>query len=129
MKIVINKCYGGYGLSESAVMEYAKQKGIELWSVDHGMFWMYYREDPSSFSQKNDYRGASIPEVPSDIYFPEKDIERNDPILVSIVEADPKAASASLADLSVVEIPDGIEWEIGEYDGIEWVDEAHKSWS
>jgi hypothetical protein len=28
----------------------------------------------------------------------------------------------------VVEIPDGVEWEIAEYDGLEWVAEKHRTW-
>ena len=31
--------------------------------------------------------------------------------------------------LKVVEIPDGIEWQIEEYDGKEWVAETHRTWS
>ena len=31
MKLVINKCYGGFGLSEEAVMAYAKRKGMTLY--------------------------------------------------------------------------------------------------
>lgn len=30
--------------------------------------------------------------------------------------------------LEVIEIPDGIEWEICEYDGMEWVAEKHRKW-
>jgi hypothetical protein len=37
-------------------------------------------------------------------------------------------ASNWAAKLEVVEIPDGVEWEIDEYDGIETVDEKHRSW-
>ena len=30
MKIVINKCYGGFGLSEEAIFLYGKKKGINI---------------------------------------------------------------------------------------------------
>ena len=30
--------------------------------------------------------------------------------------------------LGIVEIPDGVEWEIEEYDGDEWVSEKHRKW-
>ena len=30
-EIVINKCYGGFGLSHKAIMRYAELKGFELY--------------------------------------------------------------------------------------------------
>jgi hypothetical protein len=39
-----------------------------------------------------------------------------------------RAASDPLAQLQVVEIPDGVEWQIEEYDGVEWVAEKHRTW-
>ena len=30
--------------------------------------------------------------------------------------------------LGTVEIPADVEWEIGEYDGLEWVAEKHRTW-
>lgn len=42
MKIVINRCYGGFSLSDKAIKEYCKQKGIQ--SVNE---WDIKRNDPS----------------------------------------------------------------------------------
>jgi hypothetical protein len=58
-----------------------------------------------------------------------RNIERNDPALVQTVEELGKRANGSHADLKVVEIPDGVEFQIEEYDGLEWVAEVHKTWS
>jgi hypothetical protein len=90
MKVVINTCYGGYGLSTRANAQY----------------WM----DTGKF--RSDY-----------------EIERDDPALVSIVEKMGKKAWGDNAELKVVEIPDGIEWELSEYDGVETIHEKHRSWS
>ncbi len=49
--------------------------------------------------------------------------ERNSPILVDAVEN-----SNCDSSLKVVEIPDDIDWEIKEYDGMEWVAEKHRIW-
>lgn len=38
-------------------------------------------------------------------------------------------ASGGFASLKIVEIPDDVEWEICEYDGLEWVAEKHRKWS
>lgn len=54
---------------------------------------------------------------------------RSDPILVQTVEELGEKANGSCAKLKVIEIPDDIEWEIDEYDGMESVRECHRSWS
>jgi hypothetical protein len=135
MKIVISKWFGDFGLSHQAVMEYAKRKGIKLWSVDYGTYRTYYREDPAKYPSKPpaiypfDKLQQKVPDVPRDVYFYPWDIERDDPDLVAIVEADPKAAGSTRANLRVIEIPDGVEWEIdGEDSDREWVTEKHRIW-
>jgi len=37
-------------------------------------------------------------------------------------------ANGQCADLKIVEIPDDVEYEIEEYDGVEWVAENHRTW-
>jgi hypothetical protein len=61
-------------------------------------------------------------------YFYDHDIERNDPDLVATVEKLGDNASGPYGELEVVEIPDGINWTIDNYDGMESVEEAHRSW-
>ena len=59
------------------------------------------------------------------------DIEvRTDSNLIEIIERiGERNANASLASLKVIEIPDGIEFEIDDYDGCETIHEVHRSWS
>jgi len=57
-----------------------------------------------------------------------RDIPRNDPVLVDVVERLGHEADGSHAFLEVVEIPNGVAWEIEEYDGKEWVSEVHRTW-
>ena len=87
MKIVVNKCYGGFGLSDKA----------------------------KTFLQE---MGCSEPDY----------LERNDPLLVQAVEFLGTAASDEYARLVVIEIPDGVLWEISDYDGMEKVVEQHRAW-
>lgn len=48
------------------------------------------------------------------------DIDRQEPILIKIVEENPKWVSGSHAYLKVVDIPDeATDWVIDEYDGLE----------
>ena len=89
IKIVINACFGGFGLSREAC-EFL------------GRPW-------------NGLGNA-------------RDLPRDDPKLVECVESLGKRANGQSADLKVVKIPDGVDWEIEEYDGSEWVAEKHKTW-
>jgi len=56
------------------------------------------------------------------------DIDRSDPHLVQAVEELGVRANGVHADLAIVEIPDGVQWEIAEYDGMEHVAEKHRRW-
>ena len=56
-------------------------------------------------------------------------IKRNDPILVEIVEQLGEAANGDFAELKVVKIPDDVQWQIEEYDGVEWIAEKHRTWN
>lgn len=84
-KIVINKCFGGFGLSDKA------------WELLH-------------------YTGAYI------------DIPRDSPSLVKVVEELGSKAWGGYAELKIVEIPEDVEWEIIEYDGLEYIAEQHRKW-
>ena len=91
MKIVINSCHGGFGLSD---------KALEMYRAE-----------------------VNDPDV--DYY----DIDRDDPVLVRLVEELGDEVNTRYSELKIVEIPDGIEWTVCEYDGLEWVAEAHRTWS
>lgn len=56
------------------------------------------------------------------------EIERNDKDLVFVVEMLKSNANGDLAELVVVDIPDGIDFEITDYDGIETIREKHRTW-
>jgi hypothetical protein len=64
----------------------------------------------------------------SEQVFHERDIARDDPYLVKVVEELGEAANGKYADLKVVEVPGDVEWQIAEYDGLEWVAEQHRTW-
>ena len=100
MKIAVNRDWGGFGLSEVAYNEL----GIP-WD-EYG----YIENSDLGIQSRNQYA------------------YRTDPRLIAVVEKLGKAASGSLACVEIVEIPDGIDWTIDEYDGMETVEEKHRSW-
>jgi hypothetical protein len=115
MKIVINKCYGGFSLSDAAIMLYGKKAGINI-----------IKDEKNSSSFICHYY---IDEIKDDNYFSDHRIERTDPILIEVVKELGEAADGRCAKLRVVEIPDDVKWYISDYDGIQEVHEEHRKWS
>lgn len=56
------------------------------------------------------------------------EIPRDHPVLIRIVEECGEDAAGSNAELKIVEVPDGVNWFIEEYDGDECVAERHRTW-
>lgn len=134
--IVINRCFGGFGLSHIGVMHYAKLAGLTLYP---------YRDSRAGprglvpYDEVTGEEGLCIHYLTSpvkddrsyakDSYFSLSDIKRDDPHLVATVRALGETADGPFAKLKIVEIPNGVSWEIDEYDGRESVEESHSSWS
>lgn len=111
MKIVINTCYGGFGLSNQAIEHYANLKGLKL----------EQRENPWCDGRYHYYLNGE--------YFSDHNFERNDPDLIkTIEELGVEKCSNWASDLKIVTIPDDVKWQIQEYDGMEWVAEQHRTW-
>ena len=140
MEIVINKCYGGFGLSTKALRLYALKK------FDKKVYF-YLNDFPSknyiktnkpeeclvTFALISDYgeylSGKEMRDVlETDDYISSRNIKRNDPILIEVVKELGEKANTRFSNLCVVGIPNNVEWEIEEYDGIEWISEKHKTW-
>ena len=140
MKIVINRCFGGYGLSHEAVMRYLELKGITVYPEQGEgtwKFWTYWLVKPEGrweVKENEEFYAMSMEERQahnqkySDETFGDRDISRNDPVLIQVVDVLGDAANGEHAELAIVEIPDDVEWEISEYDGSEHVAEKHRVW-
>jgi hypothetical protein len=115
MKVVINHCYGGFGLSDEAYE----------WLLAHG--WKS-TEDGNCRDEKTLYKKPKGDQYFGKYYKCGDDFNRADPDLVACVEALGEKANGRFSVLKVVEIPDDVQWEISDYDGMECVDEKHRSW-
>lgn len=129
MKIVINKCYGGYGLSSMAVLRYADLAGITIY-LDHDGWCDHYYTVPVAEYKKLYEQAVSTGDHSkiNGLYFSEYSIERNDPLLIQVVEELGERSWGEYAELHVVEIPDGVSWEINKYGGMEHIGETHRTW-
>lgn len=140
MKVVINACYGGFGLSREACERYWELKGVAVW-VEPGTFdgqfsyWLRPPEDrltlkegAAFYEMDMDERKAYNEEYSNQTWY-DRDVARDDPVLIQVVEELGEKANNRFSELKIVEIPDDVEWEIAEYDGNEWVAEKHRTWS
>ena len=141
MKIVINDRYGGFGLSEVAVDRYIEVSGLKLYKEydNHWKWTSYYTVLPEEYHRvhkndmtKKDWEGKEEGwgryKDSNALCWSSRHIARNDPTLVKVVEELGESADGAHAKLKVVEIPDDVEWQIEEYDGLEWVAEKHRTW-
>lgn len=113
-KIVINKAYGGFGLSREAIIMYLELAGIS------------YSEELQADRDTQNRLGNRIMVNGAEFY--PRDIARDDPCLVATVRRLGSKASGVYAKLKVVEVPAGVDWIIEDYDGQEWVAEKHRIW-
>lgn len=135
-RIVINNCYGGFGLSDVAFERYLDLKGITWYrskKPEFG-FYRYYSIPEEEWNrlyeqEKSKTVTPDTIKTTNETYLSYYDIKRDDPILVQVVEELGDLASGRFSKLKVVEIPDGINWEIDDYDGVESIHEIHRTWS
>ena len=129
-KLVINRCYGGFGLSEKAVMRYVELKGIKVYvETDEGLFTNYYLCEPEEYKKiETECRETRNFDRLAALHFDSLGIERDDPSLIQVVEELCEEADGEYAELKVVWIPDDVEYEIENYDGIESIHEKHRVW-
>ena len=110
-KIVINKCFGGFSISLEAAKFMAKRGNKQA------------KEEIKIYEKEKQWFGFGYSNQYKEQY------SRTDPDLILVIETLKDKASGNGSKLTIVKIPNNIEWEITEYDGIEKIEEKHKSWS
>jgi hypothetical protein len=112
--IVINTCHGGFGLSRDAQIAFLERSQISYTLVS--------RDDRHS----NERYGPMI--MVKGKHWYDKDIARDNPILVTLVHELGPAVNGEHARLKVVRVPADVVWQIDDYDGKEWISEKHRTW-
>ena len=118
-RVVVNRCYGGFGLSDEAY-EWLIAHGIELWGDD--LVDMPHDRECIIVGDNKWLTSFGL------YYDNFLDDNRDHPLLVECVETLGDKANGRCARLEVVHVPATVEWEIEEYDGTEWVAEVHRTW-
>jgi len=143
VKVVINDCYGGFGLSKEACQRYWDINGQQVWIEDDtkfksmGLFtvWLVSPEERIESKEGESFYEMSLEDrreynqKHSEQTWYYGWVNRSDPILVQVVEELGEVAAGRHAELKIVEIPDDVQWDIEEYDGLEHVAENHRTWS
>lgn len=159
MKVAINAKFGGFSLSPKAVARYAELKGrrcffftrnilrgglhakLEPATIEEAssafIFFAYDIPNPDEVlpSQNNwndlsmEERRASNEAWSKHSIETGRELERHDPALIRVIEELGDAADGKCAKLKIVEIPDGTDYCIEEYDGNEHIAETHQTWS
>lgn len=142
MKVVINRCHGGFSLSKEACQRYWDIKGQQVWIEDDtkflsmGLFtvWLTPPEQRIEIKEGDEFCSMTLEDRQaynkqySENTWYYRDVSRSDPLLVQVVEELGDKADGHCAELGITEIPDGVDYEIEEYDGKEWVAEKHRTW-
>ena len=121
MKVVINRCFGGFGISNLAFEKLLERKGIAFNKV------------PAKYpirGNDSDYHRADI-EQNDESYLREYDFYENraDADLIAVIEELGEKSWGWASELAILDIPDDVKWHIHDYDGMEHVAEHHRTWS
>jgi hypothetical protein len=120
MKVAINRCFGGFGISNEAFEKLLDRKGIAFDKVE--------AKEDRLFMGASYYKAGHAGD--DDHYLSDYEFyeDRSDPDLIAVIEEFKEEANSWAADIVIVEIPDDVEWHIHEYDGMEHVAEKHRTW-
>jgi hypothetical protein len=151
MKVVINNCFGGFSLSMKATKMLAQLKGKDCYffnssfktgdikytsaEEEDGLFWTAFTiPNPNEYFSNKDWRVQTAEEREEEsrkyraISVDNRPEDRTDLDLIKVIEILGKEADGGCAELKIVEIPDGVDYQIDEYDGNETIHEKHRSW-
>jgi hypothetical protein len=138
MKIVINRCYGGFGLSDLAYEQLIKwgvpvRKYVEQERGKDGL----YKPEPKNegeiifdrtLSPEDKFSSPNYLRLMGRYWETWVSENRTHPLLVKVVKKLGKKSWGRHAELKIIEIPEGVNYEINDYDGLESIHEKHNTW-
>lgn len=131
-KVLLNKCYGGFGVSDAAYQLYAKEKGLTLFK-----YIMETDEQGRVIYKKTENTKNVIyftQDMGNNVEISEEDFRtynlylngnyREDLALIEAVERLGEAANTDYSNLIIVRVPADMVYVIDDYDGRETLHEA-----
>lgn len=100
-KVLVNKCYGGFGISKEAKVLFCKKVDI---TYDEYLLYTL-----------RDVLHSTV-------------LVRCLDVLIEVIEELGNLANGFGAKIEIIEIPIDVEFQIEEYDGMEWIAEKHRTW-
>lgn len=113
MKIAINIQFGGFSISKKA-LDYMNSLGCE-------------KAEEILYEHKKETSEADLDSFSYNSFY-DFNNDRTNHYLISAIESLGKEAFGSMSHLRVVEIPDDVDYEIYDYDGVESIHEKHRVW-
>lgn len=107
-KVVYNACYGGFSLSDEAIEMYLDLKGLRYNKIEERWGSTYVVDGFKNFYDR-------------------RDIERDDPVLVEVVEKLGDKANGECARLKIEDVPKGALYNITHHDGYESIEIQYNS--
>ena len=144
MKVVLNRSYGGFGLSPEAIKLYAKYANINVYFYEQVKYlrrdqydeWRKVPDDVE-LDKSGSYiitlhdLGYSFRNIPADLYpFIDNDIDRTDENLIRVVEELGSKSFGKYAHLEIFDLPNEafVDTHIESEDGIETIHKNHEYW-
>lgn len=135
-KIAINRCHGGFGLSDAAyekLIEYGVPVRAYKEQVRDPVTGLFLPEPNNGGEIIFDTSLTTADKMHSLLgqrYWDSwtRSSRTHALVIRAIEELGTKEASGRYAELAIVEVPDDVDWEIDEYDGSETVREKSRSW-
>jgi len=142
VKVVVNKCYGGFRLSMKAQKRLAELNGTTIFFYKQKKY--KHRDGINEYEREDDLNSNTkcvncviedLGKIISEItliengYFRDYgDNERHSPFLIKVIEELGDEANGYSADLQIIEIPDGVDYQIEGENGFEYISEKHRTW-
>jgi len=147
-EVIINTCYGGFGLSDEAYEELIKM-GVPvrkyITEKENPKTGLYDIKEPNNegkviFDKELTPLGE---DKLNDLYWKFKgdsnieqrywevwsNTDRENPLLIAVIKKLGAKANSWASKLKIVKIPADVDYTIEEYDGMEWIAEEHKTWN